>query len=400
MVNPSFAGDTKIEVVTVLANCGSDIARAREALVTYIQKKQEKGRSTEHILKKLNDIEITYVRDRSLHAAFRDARAMTYLPKSSLLPLPEHLRQRSLTDITTRHHEDLNLTHSQRPSMRTSIDSTPSSVYTTLPEPSPVSPDLRGVERRSHEIQGGFSKNDLMKPRPAHISVGSPIERSRRASLRSQLPPIRSSPPTTPLPATPYEYRDPPLSPDNRRAAYPTSSTIAYSQEPLQLKSFPNGVPNEKYSPHSTGHVHHTMIHQEPQTSLPTPAKGSRRSLPEIKRPIGARQPFNHAQSGPELVQMDLPPPYLDGFAPDSPAQSFHALSGPLSFGSQLDAILRTCNASRLVRKEVLKCLHCERGYEREDWEAVLDECGLIKEAIPTILLAMEREVRQRAAIV
>lgn len=69
----SFSGDTRVEVliydfnplccintrqvITVLANCGRDTDRARQALVTWIRHKQGKGRTTEHILVKLRDIE-------------------------------------------------------------------------------------------------------------------------------------------------------------------------------------------------------------------------------------------------------------------------------------------------------------------------------------------------------
>ncbi|KAJ8593057.1 hypothetical protein M405DRAFT_633777 [Rhizopogon salebrosus TDB-379] len=82
-----FNGDTQLEVVTALANCGDDIDRARQAIITYVVRKQKKGRTTNHILVKLRHLEMKFINDTSLHIAFRDARALTCLPRSLDLPL-------------------------------------------------------------------------------------------------------------------------------------------------------------------------------------------------------------------------------------------------------------------------------------------------------------------------
>jgi hypothetical protein len=89
-----FNGSTRVEVIAILANCGRDTDKVRRALVTWIQHKQYKGRTTEHILAKLRSIESKFIMDTTLHSAFRDARAETCLPSPDLPP-PSVVKRKS-----------------------------------------------------------------------------------------------------------------------------------------------------------------------------------------------------------------------------------------------------------------------------------------------------------------
>jgi len=66
--------------MSVLANCGVDGQRARRALVRYIEHKQDKGRNTQHILAKVQDIEAQFLDDETLLRAFIGARLETEMP--------------------------------------------------------------------------------------------------------------------------------------------------------------------------------------------------------------------------------------------------------------------------------------------------------------------------------
>ncbi|KAH7919099.1 hypothetical protein BV22DRAFT_879267 [Leucogyrophana mollusca] len=401
MVNRCFTGSTKIEVVTVLANCGTDVSRAKEALVAYIQRKQEKGRSTEHILKKLHDLEVDYVRDWSLHPAFRDARALTYLPKSTLLPLPAHLRQPGAPEMTA---QPCNISSSStdHPSSYTPrSDSSSSPVdYHISPISPPSSPGHRDrnhspsspVASSSHirtsyasptmqqpyERRGDPSDSRKEKNRPAPIIVGSPssAERSKRASLRSQVPPRRSSPPTTPLPALPQEHQV--SSMPYKRSTYPSLDTRPRGP-PL---CSPSDLPYTSRPPFDTHNESYTKSRDgyptSPSYSCKRADKATSCRLSENRRPMGARSiSISTGKGVANMAESEPPPPYRDE-------------------SGQLDRALQNCGASRVVRREVRRCLQQERGYEREKWAAVLEEdCGLAADDIPSLLAEMAREAER-----
>jgi len=101
-----FNGSTRIEVVAILMSCGfadEDRNRAKRTLVTWIRRKQDKGRNTQYILAKLQWIESKFVEVTALHPALQDARAETFLPRAPDLPS----RGRSLRVTRDLHHEQL-----------------------------------------------------------------------------------------------------------------------------------------------------------------------------------------------------------------------------------------------------------------------------------------------------
>ncbi|KAG2095473.1 uncharacterized protein F5147DRAFT_819166 [Suillus discolor] len=84
-----FKGDTMMEVFTVLANSGTDVKTVRDAVILYIARKKQKGRSEQHIQDKLLQLEDKFKHVEMWHPAFRDARALFQLPKSKHIPLPK-----------------------------------------------------------------------------------------------------------------------------------------------------------------------------------------------------------------------------------------------------------------------------------------------------------------------
>lgn len=84
-----FKGDTMMEVFTVLANSGTDVKPVRDAVILYIARKKQKGRSEQHIQDKLLQLEEKFKHIEMWHPAFRDARALFQLPKSKHIPLPK-----------------------------------------------------------------------------------------------------------------------------------------------------------------------------------------------------------------------------------------------------------------------------------------------------------------------
>ncbi|KAG1727132.1 hypothetical protein EDB19DRAFT_202138 [Suillus lakei] len=78
-----------MEVFAVLANSGSDVKKVRNAVILYIARKKQKGRSEQHIQDKLLKLEDKFKHIDAWHPAFRDARALFQLPKSQHIPLPK-----------------------------------------------------------------------------------------------------------------------------------------------------------------------------------------------------------------------------------------------------------------------------------------------------------------------
>ncbi|KAG2030781.1 hypothetical protein BDR03DRAFT_1095860 [Suillus americanus] len=84
-----FKGDTMMEVFTVLANSGNDVKKVRDAVILYIARKKQKGRSEQHIQDKLLQLEEKFKHIEVWHSAFQDARALYQLPKSKHIPPPK-----------------------------------------------------------------------------------------------------------------------------------------------------------------------------------------------------------------------------------------------------------------------------------------------------------------------
>ncbi|KAG0697272.1 hypothetical protein DFH29DRAFT_947136 [Suillus ampliporus] len=100
-MNPAgfFKGDTMMEVFAVLAN-SNDVNQVRKAVILYIARKKQKGRSEQHIQDKLLLLEDKFKHIEAWHPAFRDARVLFQLPKSKHIPLPEFvIREQQETEL-------------------------------------------------------------------------------------------------------------------------------------------------------------------------------------------------------------------------------------------------------------------------------------------------------------
>ncbi|KAG1854423.1 hypothetical protein DFJ58DRAFT_379108 [Suillus subalutaceus] len=84
-----FRGDTMMEVFAVLANSGNNDKKVRDAVILYIARKKQKGRSEQQIQDKLLQLEEKFKHIEMWHSAFRDARALYQLPRSKHIPPPK-----------------------------------------------------------------------------------------------------------------------------------------------------------------------------------------------------------------------------------------------------------------------------------------------------------------------
>lgn len=129
-----------MEVFAVLANSGTDVQKVQDAVILYIARKKQKGRSEQQIQDKLLQLEDKFKHVEVWHSAFRNARALYQLPKSKYIPLPKS---------GSHNHEPL------RPiDIRLSVSSplnSPASLHYSLPTsssqggPPPASQDLPHV---------------------------------------------------------------------------------------------------------------------------------------------------------------------------------------------------------------------------------------------------------------
>ncbi|KAG0701993.1 hypothetical protein DFH29DRAFT_533272 [Suillus ampliporus] len=421
-----FNGDSQMEVITVLANCGTDVARARQALTRYIVRKQEKGRSTEHILTKLRHLELKFINDTTLHAAFRDARANTYLPRSPDLPLPGFVRRKTTTgrdshesmpavlDITTTAASS----PSPGPSTSRSLQSPSSSVQSVDVH---VVEEYRTQQQASHEVYEASLTQSSLPPtnHPRKLPVPSPYAyqinsgRSRPSTLSPSMSlpfthpnsPTRprtsfnSPPPTSPLPSLPTDPTD---NYDSRIARSPLPPVVnpRYFSSSSQSSSsshfsFPIPRTPEIIPPPYPGFYSQSAAIVRGNVTYPPqkPEKSPQRLLAVVERcPSEMDIPsmfssrngsFNALES--ESSGGDFPVPYRD-----SPI--LRERSAVPNFSFTLDNVLRLCAASLVVRREVSKCLQQDRGYEQYNWSTVLQECGIAEEDIPFLLNEMARE--------
>lgn len=398
----------------MLANCGTDIRKARQALTTYISRKQEKGRSTEHVLNKLRQLELKFINDTTLHSAFRDARANTCLPRSPDLPLPRFV----LRDTTA--------------SSRDSHQSLPTLRDFTTPSPSPSTP-YSWTQSSSSSVQPADSyiiEEDQIQPaeashmayeassRPPSLSPTSPLGkmpvlspyayqissgRSRSSTLPSSLPQKKfrasynSPPPTSPLPDLPpdatdeYDSRLPqlhlPPPADHRHLSFGSqSSSSSHSSYPIPCtpEIAPPIYPG--LSSRSTviirGDVHYPQQREEklPQQPLVVDHYPSETDIPSMFLP-SREGSFNTSKSS-----------FCDFPSPNRDSPILRERSSIRNFSFPLDNVLKLCAASVVVRREVAKCLQQERGYEQDNWPTVLRECGIAQENFPLLLNEMARE--------
>ncbi|KAG1727555.1 uncharacterized protein EDB91DRAFT_889924 [Suillus paluster] len=412
-----FNGDSQMEVITVLANCGTDIARARQALTRYIARKQEKGRSTEHILTKLRQLESKFINDTTLHAAFRDARANTCLPRSPDLPLPDFVLRKirrdsrqslpALRDITT------TATASPGPSTPRSWIQSPSSPVepedSYIVEEHRTQPEQASLTRHSQPPTNYPGKSPVLSPYAYQTTSG----RSRSSTLPSSIPSsfthprspkklrtsFNSPPPTIPLPDLPTDlidnhdsrisqlYLPPPV--NSRHLSFSSqssSSTHSSFPSPRTPEIIPTPCPG--FSSQSTAIVRgdETYPSQKPEKSPQRPLVVMEHYPSEMDIPSMFSRSRQSSFNASESPGGDFPVAYRD-----SPILRERSASRDISF--PLDNALRLCAASLVVRQEVTKCLQQDRGYEQYNWPSVLQQCDMAEEDIPFLLNEMAREV-------
>lgn len=400
----------------MLANCGTDTGKARQALTRYIARKQEKGRSTEHILKKLRQLEVKFINDTTLHAAFRDARATTCLPRSQDVPLPDFVIRETAARTSRQSVSALRDIATPSPS-----PSTPKSwSYQSYSSVKHVDPIVQ--EDRIQSEMVSYKPYEASLPptnAPGRLPIQSPYafqigsSRSRSSTLQSLSIPspstrspkkIRTSfnspPPTSPLPDLPsdkandYELHIPRCylpSPANSRPSSGSKSSSS-SHSSYQSPLTPEFVP-----PRYRGSSSQSTAITRGNTSYP-PRK-------EEKLPQQPLIVVQHYPSDMDIPSMflpsregslnasensagDFPIPYRD-----SPILRERSASRNPNFSFPLDNALQRCAVSPVVRREVARCLEQEQGYERYNWPIVLQECDIAEDDIPLILNEMAREV-------
>lgn len=87
-MNGFFKMDTSLEVITVIATSGHDVNTVRQAVMMYIVSKKKKGSTEQQIHDKLEKLEVKFKHIEELHPAWRDARALFQLRRSSHIPMP------------------------------------------------------------------------------------------------------------------------------------------------------------------------------------------------------------------------------------------------------------------------------------------------------------------------
>lgn len=357
-----------------------------------------------------------------MHTAFRDARALTCLPRSLDLPLPDFVRQRDMA--------------ARRDSLRSqsvlTIPTNPSAGPLTsksciqLPLSQAGSPDSCIMEeiRSQPEFRGQGSRNpygasltrsSLPTNGPSSSAVLSPYFHSTipsRSSLPSSMPSplthasspkrLRSSynspPPTTPLPDIPSDPLDDDthilplhlLPPDRPRhiswdsrssssslSSYPSSSprTPGNGQPPYPAFSsnYAAIIRGDDYPPHR----------EASSSSQPSVVEEYDLSETDIPSMLLSNRPSSSHMS--LSSECDFPVAYRD-----SPILSERPVSR--TFGDSLDNTLKLCRASLVVRREVARCLRQDPGYERHTWLTVLRECDITEENILSLLNEMTRE--------
>lgn len=409
-----------MEVIIVLANCGSDTSKARQALTKYIARKQEKGRSTEHILKKLRQLELKFINDTSLHAAFRDARANTCLPRSPDVPLPEFV----LREMAATAGRDSRQSGTSAPRDLVTPSPGPSTPLSWL-QPS-YSPILRHVDPAIIEedrIQPEASSRRPSLPptnAPGRLPVLSPYASQIIGSGRSRSSTVPSSsmsslfthspkkfrtsfnspPPTSPLPDLPLEAAD------DYDSHIPRFHLPPPANRPFSSASKSSSSSHSSYPSPRTPDAATTLC---PRFSSQSAAmiQGDASYPPRKEENVPQQPPviMEHCPQEMDIPSMftpsregsfvasensgsDFPVPYRD-----SPILHDRPTSHNQDFSFPLDNALRLCTASPVVRREVNRCLHQDPGYEQHNWPTVLQECDVAEDEISFLLNEIAREM-------
>ncbi|KAI6138577.1 hypothetical protein BKA82DRAFT_1005019 [Pisolithus tinctorius] len=431
----SFTGDTHFEVITVLANCGTDTVRARQALVTWIQRKQHKGRSTDHILTKLRQLEQKFIKDFSLHDAFREARAVTFLPRSPDLPLPDFVNKRHsysstrssespVIDVTRGENSRYSPVSSpQTPTFPTTSYNRFSPSYSERrldpyaeepesPSTSDNSPSPGGSQSPFHSspyvnhsptvytpyplvaVRSTRKPPTLSPPSPTivpqrHRSVSNPVPPAPIMTRRSIPPLNRLSEPSIALPPTP---RPAPTQPVPQSACSSAASSTVSLASPVS----PNPQPYNDSG----------LRMPSPLPSSPYSSKESFTTVTDIERYIPSDIDLTDQDcfSNFRVVTRSDSPLHGEashsrssavGTAPPSYADAVaHLLSEHgWEIGPRLEKALKICSASLAVKEQVLKCLRSEPGCDPPHWQSRLRECDLNPEAVDFIVDEMCREL-------
>ncbi|KAI6102701.1 hypothetical protein EV401DRAFT_2079846 [Pisolithus croceorrhizus] len=383
----SFTGDTHFEVITVLANCGTDTVRAREALVTWIQRKQDKGRSTEHILTKLRQLEQKFIRDTSLHDAFRQARAATFLPRSPDIPLPDFIiKRQSHPSIHPPDSPIIDVIHREN------------SRYSPISAPqTPVSPSYseRRLDSYAEEPEYPYASYDPPSPGGSQslyysksYAPHSPMVYTPHSSIATHNTTYKSKPRTLSPPSptiVPRRYRSasnpvPPKATVDRRLKCPSNrlSEPAYFFTPHS-----SPCPNTAYSS--------LRMLTSSDTFLLISTVTQEECLPNFRVITRSDSPLHGlageaSQSRNSIVGTGLTSSYADALAR---LQSEYGWE----IGPRLDKALKICSASPAVKEQVLRCLRSEPGCDPPHWQSRLRECDLNPEAVDFIVDEMCREL-------
>lgn len=403
----------------MLANCGSDTDKARQALTRYIARKQEKGRPTEHILKKLRQLEMKFINDTTLHAAFRDARATTCLPRSPDVPLPEFV----LREIAATTQQDNRRSASALRDFTTPSPgpSTPKSwlqpSYSSVIEEDQIQPEEASYKAYESSLKGHSlpptnapRRMPILSPYAFQISSGRSRSSTLPSSSMSSLFPhspkklrtsFNSPPPTSPLPDLPLDATDDYDSHIPRFHLPPPVTSRPFSTDSKSSSSSHSSYPSPR-TPEVVSPLYPRFSSQSAAMFRGDASCSPQKEENPPQEPLVA---VEHCPSEMDIPSMflpsregsfvasensggDIPVPYRD-----SPILRERHASHDHDFSFPLDNALRLCTASPSVRHEINQCIQQDPGYEQHNWPTVLQNCGIAEDDIPSLLNEMTREV-------
>ena len=383
-----------------------------------------------------HSVKSQFIRDISLHDAFRQARALTFLPRSPDLPLPDFLKgQRPevpVIDVRSSESEGSSPTSSVRslfpltPTTQTQysptyfelkLDSHPeeaelSSLPYHLPSPdgsrnshssssyTPYSPSLNSPYPSVAARGYGQKQVVLSPPSPTiplrrYRSVSNPVPPLPSTSRRSvPPPPNRLSAPATPLPGVP---RPAPTQPIPQSPYSSAASSVVSIISPVSPTTQPYNdhclrVPSPLPAPYSSEESISTITDME--RYVPSDIHLSRDSMICSKIVTRSDSPllemFGEERPSPVFTGTEIPSPYRTSSAPLETERCHSA-------GPHLDRALKICGASPVVRQEVFKCLSLEPGYEPAHWQTRLKDCNLNPDAVDFIMEEMCKELEKAA---
>lgn len=361
-----------------------------------------------------------FINDTSLHAAFRDARANTCLPRSLDVPLPEFvLREKAATtgrdsrqsgtsvprDLVTPSPQPSTPRSWLQPSFLPILHTDPAIIEEDRIQPEEVS------SRRPSTLPPTNAPGKLPVLSPYAFQIGSGRSRSSTvpsssmSSLFTHSPQklrtsYNSPPPTSPLPDLPLEATD------DYDSHIPRFHLPPPANRPFSSASKSSSSSHSSYPSPRTPDAATTLY---PRFSSQSAAmiQGDA-SYPPRKEENAPQQPpviMEHCPQEMDIPSMftpsregsfvasessgsDFPVPYRD-----SPILHDRPASHNQDFSFPLDNALRLCTASPVVRREVNRCLQQDPGYEQHNWPTVLQECDVAEDEISFLLNEIAREM-------